>query len=318
MTTDQRYYLPALLMIISLLSGCAATKKYPVPDPYRINDFPTPPQEYVVEVLFPGEEPKKGTYIKTHFFEAQSFHVISYAQLLERIKSQAASANVDAVMILAPEAYEDLRILTAVGIKYKSNVDYLTNYRLVDQLYVFDQGKDEFVHVANMYPDFNNKIFSIENMGEQQRSTYYYNQYIRKYSIPFLLEEKNQHWRYQEETASGLINRRLYTNWGNSTRIKVKISYDQMQKKQLDVRYYYPNFLTERKRIILEFNEENQISKKTIFDEQLKAQLKEVFTYDEEGKLLNSIYYKINGNEEIPFLKTNYFYFSEDDIYEYF
>ena len=305
-------------MIVLLLSGCGATKRYPHPDPYRISDFPTPPQNYEVSILFPGEEPEKGTYIKTHFFEAQSFYGSSYAQLLERIRSKATASNVDAIMVLAPEAYEELKILTAVGIKYKSNADYLTDYRLVDQLYFYDHEKEEFVHVANLYPDFNNLIFSIENMGEGQRGTHLYNQYIRKYSISFLLEDESMNWRYGLNHTTGLINSRQYINRENGTRIRVRINYSQKPLIQLDVRYSFRNALPEKKRIMIVYNDYDQIIEKRIYDENLVARLKEVFTYDDEGKLLNSIYYRINGNKETPFLKTSYIYFSEGDIYEYF
>jgi hypothetical protein len=211
MKAQKRFYFPPLLVFILLLSGCSM-QRYPTTDVYRINDFPTPEQNYIVDVLFTGEEPDENSYIKTHYFEAHSYYGASFAQLLEILKSKAASANVDAILVLAPEADEDMRLLTGVGIKYKSNVDYLSKYRIVDQLYYFDSDSSDFVQIANLYPDFNNQIFEVENTADDNSGRYFFTNYIEKYSLAFLLEDNSEHWRFRNHTHTGKLSGRRYIN----------------------------------------------------------------------------------------------------------
>jgi hypothetical protein len=317
MKAQKRFYFPALLIFCLLLSGCSI-KRYPATDVYRINDFPTPKHEYIVDVLFTGEEPDESNYIKTHFFEAHSYYGASYAQLLEIIKSQAASSNVDAVIILTPEAYEETRLLTGLGIKYKSNVDYLSKYRIVDQLYYFDSDSSDFVQIANLYPDFNNQIFEVENTADDNPGRYFFTNYIEKYSLAFLLEDDSEHWRFRNHAHTGKLSGRRYINRETSKRIDVKLNYEGVKLNHLEVTYRFLGLEAQKRKIFITYDEAGRVKEKKITDMDHNPLLKEYFTYSEEGKLAQSIYYRITDNHELPFLKTNYFYFENEDVYEYF
>lgn len=317
MKAQKRFYFPALLVFILLLSGCSM-QRYPTTDVYRISDFPTPEQNYIVDVLFTGEEPDENSYIKTHFFEAHSYYGSSYAQLLEIIKRQAASANVDAVIILTPEAYEETRLLTGVGIKYKANVDYLSDYRLVDQLHIFDNEKNEFVQIANLYPDFNDQIFEVKNTSDDHSGTYYFKNYIEKYSLAFLLGDESEYWRFRNHSQTGKLSGRRYTNRETSKRIDVKLNYDGVKLDHLEVTYRFVGLEAQKRKIFITHDDAGRVKEKKITDKDNNPLLKEYFTYSEDGKLQQSVYYRITDNNELPFLKTNYFYFENEDVYEYF
>jgi hypothetical protein len=294
-------------------------QRYPTTDVYRINNFPTPKHDYIVDVLFTGEEPDENSYIKTHFFEAHSYYGSSYAQLLEIIKRQAASANVDAVIILTPEAYEETRLLTGVGIKYKANVDYLSDYRLVDQLHIFDNEKNEFVQIANLYPDFNDQIFEVENTGDDHSGKYYFKNYVEKYNLAFLLEDDSEYWRFRNHSQTGRLRSRRYQNHEISKRIDVKLNYENAKLDHLEITYHFPGKLdVEKCKIYITYDDAGRFKEKEITDDQNKPLLKEYFSYSDDGKLIESIYYRIKDNEKLPFLKTNYFYFDNEDVYKYF
>lgn len=317
MKAQKRLYFPALLVICFIMSGCSM-QRYPATDVYRINDFPTPENDYIVDILFTGEEPDKSNYIKTHFFEAHSYYGSSYAQLLELIKSQAASSNVDAVIILTPEVYEETRLLTGVGIKYKSNVDYLSSYRIVDQLYYFDTDANDFVQIANLYPDFNYQIFEVENTGDDHSGNYYFKNYIEKYSLAFLLEDNSANWKFSNHSQTGRLKNRIYHNRETSKRIVVKLNYEDAEIDHLDITYRHPGKEVEKYKIYLTYDDAGRLKEKKINNEENEPLLKEYFNYSEEGKFIQSTYYKIENNNELPFLKTKYFYFEDEDVYEYF
>ncbi len=44
----------------------------------------------------------------------------------------------------------------------------------------------------------------------------------------------------------------------------------------------------------------------------------EWFYYNEEGSLENSLIYSLEDGKETPFLKIDYFYYQEEDVYTYF
>lgn len=308
-----------LLAIVSIsFTGCFTYKYNSNSDPWRINDFPTPAHNRDVELLFEGETPPDTAYIKTHFFEVYSINGTSYANLARAIKSQAQSAHVDAVLVLTPERYDLSTFLAGVGIKYKDRVDYLAEYRMVDQLYLYNNEEKEYKLIANLYPDFNNQIFKTEEMEEGTQGDFYFKNFIQKFSIPFLTEDKSQYWGYNT-IGNGIVNERIYRDPGLFENFKVIMNYDtQNRLNHVEVEYKISKKPTEKYNIELSYNEQGQIVNKMIMNRQGRLIFKEVFTYNEEGKLFDSEYFQINGDQQIPFLKTNYFYFYPEDIYEYF
>lgn len=306
------------LTLLMLLSSCMQT--YRVYDPYRISDLPTPPHSNKVQVYFLGEQPDNNEYVRTHMFEVHSYNGATYASMVRALQDRAEKKNVDALIVLTPESFYDpsVKILTGVGIKFKANVDYLEKYRLVDQLYLYNEEKDDFVQIANLYPDFNHQIFQYEAVDDFKEAGYYYKNYIRKYSVPFLLEDRSSLWSYSHNVTTGFLNRRTYRNRDSQTTITVSPDFEERQLTHLEVTYRMPGKPLERKFIAISYGEEGRIVEKIIKDQQKKPILKEVFIYDERGKYLQSTYYRLENEKEIPFLRTNYFYYENEDIYTYF
>jgi hypothetical protein len=308
----------SILIIFMVLSGCVEYR-YVASDRFRINDFPTPPHNYKVELYFAGEKLPEQDYIRTHMFPVYSGG--SAAEMVKGIHAAAENAHVDAVIILSPERYMDYELdayrtsVTGIGIKFKENVDYLHNYRFVNKLYVFDLDSMDYRHIADLFPNFNNQIFHVNVIDSTPTTNFYYENYIKKYSLPFLLEDKGSEWRYKKD-EKGRERERSYFKY-NQKKFSLNIYYENNLPTFLRIKFITTGYLVEERSIRINYNQNDQITEKTIFDRKTPL-LKEVFSYDEEGKLVESIYYRIEDTLEKPFLKTTYIYFENADVYQYF
>jgi uncharacterized pyridoxamine 5'-phosphate oxidase family protein len=309
-----------ILITLLVLSGCVGSRYVTNTDRFRINDFPTPPHNYKVELYFAGEKLPEQEFIRTHMF---SFHGEgAAAELVKKVQTEAEKANVDGVIILSPEQYMDYESVsygtsvTGIGIKLKGNVDYLHNYRFVDKLYVYDLDTLEYRHVADLFPNFHNQIFHVSIIDSTHTTSYYIENYIKKYSLPFLLEDKGPEWRFKKDEIGRERARSYFQN--NQRKFSLKIDYENNLPAFLSIKYRIIHDMIEERNIRINYNHNDQITEKLILDQNKTPLLKEVFSYDEEGKLVESIYYKIEDTIEKPFLKTEYIYFENEDVYQYF
>lgn len=311
-----RTFLYAMVAASLLLGSC--TKQFYPQNPYRFNHFPLPQHNYKIDVFFPGEKMEDNEYVQTHLFEVTAHLGATYARMVERVTELAQQANVDGILIQSQESiysYET-KTLLAMGFKYKRNVDYLEQYRIVDQLWIFNQDDQQWSHIANMFPDFNNQIFQIETVNDNPWGEHYFKNYIRKYSLDFLLNDKSPNWTYRTAPTGILSERRFKLPSGESIRVKIAYN-DQFQPKTLNVIYY--NHLTgkEPQEIQINRNEKNQIVEKIILINKTPI-LREEFEYDQEGKLVSSTYYKLNSADQTPVVKTKYYFYTNEDVYKYF
>jgi hypothetical protein len=86
----------------------------------------------------------------------------------------------------------------------------------------------------------------------------------------------------------------------------------------LEVTYRFLGLEAQKQKIFITYDDAGRLKEKKITNEENEPLLKEYFNYSEEGKFIQSTYYKIENNNELPFLKTKYFYFEDEDVYEYF
>ncbi len=335
-------------MIISVLisfTGCY--QSYHMSSDSRIHDFPTPPHNYNVEIFFPGETPTDNEYIRTHIFQVTAPAGSQYAWMVQQMREKASAAHVDAVIIINKDNYmqwvssksavdyvaeiltgvyvpenhtlTEETVLVGLGIKYKANVDYLTKYRLVDQLHLYDAEMQDYMHIADLYPDFNNVIFKVENTGDANKGVFYYEQFIKKHSLAFLIDDKSSYWRYSLSASSGKLKKRKYTNPTTQTHITVSYNYGADGKlNSLKTKHRYPGRIPEEYLLKLETDTLGRFSEKIVKKSDGTPLLIEWFYYNEEGYLINSLVYSIEEGKETPFLKIDYFYYEEEDVYTYF
>lgn len=314
-----------LLAVVLAFSGC--TTNYPlVSDPYRIKEFPTPRHNREIQIYFPGEKVPDKPYIQTHTFEARHYPGAPMQVQVSQIREQARAAGVDAVIILSHQDKIDLtrfgnmvmvNSLSALGIKFKENVDYLHMYRSIDQLYAFNADKDTFELVANLYPDFDGQIKTVEVLDDAEMGKFYFENYIRRYSLDFLLGDKSSNWRYRTN-LSGLVTRRDYSING-AKHIMLKLQYEDNSKKleRLEASMYGPGEMWHDYEILLEYGPNKMISEKKILAGG-NPELIERFYYDEKDRLLTSTYHRIVDGQEQPFLQTHHYYYEDEDVFEQF
>lgn len=328
-----------------LFTGCH--QSYNINNHSRISDFPTPPHNYNIEMFFPGELPEDNQYIRTHIFEVVAPAGTPYTSLVHQMREKASASNVDAVIIInkgnysqwfsdkttldyvselvtgqyIPEDYslvEETK-LAGLGIKYKANVDYLTKYRLVDQLHLFDSEKQEYTHIANLYPDFNNIIFEVENTADSNEGVFHYAQYIKKHSLAFLMDDKSSAWKHSLNATTGKLKKRKYTDPTTQNRISVSFNYNDAGKlNALKTRHRQLGRIPEEYLLELEMDSLGRFSEKIVKNAEGAPIFIEWFYYNEEGYLVNSLIYSIEDGKESPFLKIDYLYYQEEDVYTYF
>lgn len=315
-----------ILASLFAFSACMTTYHTRV-DPFRIKEFPTPRHNNEIKIYFPGEKPPdKDAYIQTHAFEALNYPGAPLSVQIRQITQQASDAGVDAVIIMSHGDHNRFlpyggmvreNVLTGLGIKFKENVDYLHMYRFVDQLYAFNADKDTFQLVANLFPDFNGKTTQVEVLDDNQLGKYYFENYIRRYSLDFLLGDDSQNWRYKSG-INGRVTRRDYFSGGRRT-IRVKPIYERGTNKlsSLEVSYVLPGQTWTQKLITLEYGANRLPSEKVILQNG-KPELIERYVYDDLNRILTSTYFKVSDGQEQAFLQTHFYYYEEKDVFEQF
>ena len=314
-----------LLATAFVFTGCMSN--YPVTqDPYRIKEFPTPRHNNEIKVYFPGEKLPEKPYIQTHTFEARNFPGAPMSVQVQQIREQARDAGVDAVIVMSHRDQAELtrygnmimvNSLTALGIKFKENVDYLHMYRYVDQLYAFNSEKDTFELVANLYPNFDGQVKTVESLDSNDLGKFYFENYVRRYSLDFLLAEQSERWRYKT-SLNGLVTRRDYVVNG-AKHIMLKLHYAENSKKleRVEASMYGPGERWHDYEILLDYGPNKMISEKRIL-ENGNLELIERFYYDDKDRLMTSTYHKVAEGAEQPFLRTHYYYYEDEDIFEQF
>lgn len=334
-----------IISAFMLFTGCY--HGYHTSSNSRISDFPTPPHNYNIEIFFPGESPADKDYIRTHIFQITAPTGSQYAGLVQQMREKASAAHVDAVIIINKDNYTqwvssksavdyvaeiltgvhvpethtltEETILVGLGIKYKANVDYLTKYRLVDQLHLFDSEKQEYTHIANLYPDFNNTIFQVENTAESNEGVFHYREYIKKHSLAFLMNDKSSAWKHSINATTGKLKKRKYTDPTTQNRISVRFNYSDAGKLiALKTRHRQMGRIPEEYLLELKMDSLGLFSEKIVKNAEGTPLFIEWFYYNEEGYLVNSLIYAIEDGKESPFLKIDYLYYQEEDVYTYF
>ena len=322
-----RKIITSTIILASLFAfGGCMTPYYARVDPYRIKEFPTPRHNNEIKIYFPGEKPPDKEYIQTHAFEALNYPGAPLSAQLRSVTQQASDAGVDAIIIMSHGDQNRIlpyggfvreNSLTALGIKFKEKVDYLHMYRFVDQLYAFNADKDTFELVANMFPDFNGKTTQVEILDDSQLGKYYFENYIRRYSLDFLLGDESQNWRYKT-SIDGRVTRRDYTSDGRRT-IRVRPIYEPGTKKltSLEVSYLQPDQGWNKKLIRIEYGANRLASEKVILQNGTPEYI-ERYIYDDLNRILTSTYFRIIDGKEQPFLQTHYYYYEKKDVFERF
>lgn len=323
------------IIIFFTLQGCVATLialqeiSSEGPDNFqdreRISNFPSRPGAAEPQFFFPGEAQPDQPYIQTHLFEVRGPGNAPYPSLVEEMRFRARRAGVDAVIIMGKELVQrwdysdrlrEYQQLSGLGVIFKENVDYLHNYRYVNQLYVWNAEKDTFELAANLFPDFDNQIFEVQSL-EKGVGNYYYENFIKIYSYEFLVEQKGPQWK-ERIANNGFITRRNYQGENNLT-ANLQLNYEPGTGRLNHIKGKFFTRLggTEWQDIYFTHDTQGKITGKRVL-EKGKPELREVLVYDEWDRLITSHWYQVSEAGEVPFLKVEYYYYSNEDVYTMF
>ena len=168
--------------------------------------------------------------------EARDWGNVSYSALIDQLKNRAQRIGVDGLIITTMHRWSEnesfpqhWQEVTALGIKYKDNVQYLKEFVKTIQVYKYDGGSQEFAwQGATQYDLMGNPTGSVGNdalnalMGEFEES--------------YLVYDYSSQWRHRIG-ANDVLIRQLMPVQGYVDRI-CRIYFDEKDRLSLiDIRY---------------------------------------------------------------------------------
>jgi len=326
------------LLIISSLSLTSCYQAYLATNSQVgvLNNIPTIPHQNKVEVYFPGEYPEDKEYIKIkvletvggNYYNPTGFPVssdragssLAYPSLIDGIRKQAQAEGMDAVLIIdraeivssisSSSNVETSSSLSAVGIKFKKNLNYLDNFVQRKNVLLADS-TEQFAQKSFVSYEYDPGGKIIKSEGDVSRkSQQLYINYIQKYNYDFLVNEKSNEWRYHPDEF-GVIRKRIYI----PQNMVVKLDYNS--QKQVDkVKLSFPTtYDKDKETIYFEFDEQKQVSGFEV-EQDSKIVLRGTYSYDENNRLVRQDILKIIAGAERPFLQINNEYFPRDYAYQ--
>lgn len=166
-----RHFYMILLYITVVLSSCAPFQsgQYLTYQQNSLSSIPLKPHNHEVDVFFGLEKPVK-PYYKVKLVEVQDFSDQSVGAMLTKLKEKAKQEGIDALLIndiggqtvtttlSATNTVQTFQKLVGVGLKYKENIDYMSEI-LKEQIVRIWPDENPEPKIFTMKYDFNEKIF---------------------------------------------------------------------------------------------------------------------------------------------------------------
>lgn len=306
-----RYF--SLFLLGAVLAGC--TVGYPpiYYDQDLLVEFPLLPHTSEVPVYFPQDTLPNKEYVRVGVLETRGGEFTSYNELIRRLQFQAQERGVDAIQLLdkqieATEYYE-VSTLSGIGIKYLDNLGYLRDFIRSQEIYPlnnYSSSSGSSQWATKIWFDFTGGVQRIEGNRE-------YADFVRKYSLDFLLYEQNRRWRYAPDEY-GQVRLRARTHATGMPDLRVWFTYEVRNRPNLVRIREYPS--REESTIRFAYDTEGKILKKriTLPDGEV---IEQILVYDTSGKLLKSEYYKATPNQQlVPYLIVQHQFYSPEDARE--
>ncbi|WKN46233.1 hypothetical protein [Tunicatimonas pelagia] len=277
-------------------------------------DFPLLPHSEEIGTYLPGDSLPAEAYIRVGVLEVRGGEFTTYNELIRRMQRRAQEQGVDAIQILDKQHYIDecdgcwdevTTILSAVGLKFTKNLDYLSEYLKAKEIYALhdnDSSKQAGNWNTKVWFDFDRTPTGIE--GQKDYATF-----IERYSLDYLLYEENRRWRYATDEY-GRPRMRVRTHASGTPHLRVWFTYDAVRPSLVRIKD-----LSSREESSIQFTYDTfgSLMKKhiTLPDGDV---IEQVPTYDAEGKQVSSGYYRIREEEREPYLRVVYKFYSPDDV----
>ena len=296
------------LLSVFLLSGCTiGYQLYDGPSTMLV-DFPLPPHDHEVPIYFPVDTLPDEEYIRIGVLEAWGYAYTSYNELIHHLQEEGRHYGVDAIQIIDKQTteteYSSSTVLAGLGLKSLKNMDYLDQYVKAKEVYLL---KDDYSPsgpwVAKLWTGFDGQVQRVD--GNPM-----YSEIIEKYSLNYLLYQRDNQWRYANDPQGNVRMRVRTAPAGPQLRVWFTYKYPGFPSTAR-IRDYPTKTET---LIQFEYNGHGQIIEKMIYLPNDKV-LKEIPSYDADGKQVGSEFFEvIQGQPDQPYLRVIHYFYSPEDV----
>lgn len=293
-------------------------------DAGKLMDFPIIPHQNEVEVYFNGEKPSDTAYLKLRIIDISGGANVATGAMVNALKEQAQSYGVDAIILLDdkaitkvntnywnkthPYSVENQRFMYALGIKYKRNIANAANFIVKHEIALFDSSTSAYKPILELDVDLDGNTKNMRSM--EANKAFYYHQYIKKYSLAWLINDKSSDWKhdgFSETSMLPMVRIYKYGYFDEQLRVSYKLTgsrqveslqIKEVGKKPQEIFCKYPNKTAKQPSILIVVEKGKEI-------------YKHVFNYDENGNLQTSVFYTLSNGSENPLLNVKYVYFTK-------
>ncbi len=277
-------------------------------------DFPLLPHSDEVTVYFPDDSLPAEAHVRVGVLEVRGGEFTTYNELLRRMRVQAQERGVDAIRILNRQHYTDkcewcwddvTTILSAVGLKFVKNLDYLSDYVKAQEIYALNASSDQLGEwSAKVWFDFDGIATSVE--GNRNHA-----EFVERYSLDYLLHQQNRRWRYAPDEY-GRTRVRVRTHASGTPHLRVWFTYDAVRPTFVRIKDLQTR---EESSMQLTYDFGGILLKKRITLPNRNV-VEQIPIYDSQGKQIGSEYYRIREEERIPYLQVSYDFYAPEDMQE--
>jgi len=316
-----------VFVLTILFSGCynyytSTFKNYK--DGVQTSQFTSIPIKRTVEkvkVIFPGEKIPDEPYIKVDVMDAFGNAGTSTQRLITNLQNQASDKGIDAIVIISKDNISEIlqdeycenytvttQKLSALGIKYIKNIDYLDECIKGGTILTKD-GENDWVEKSKFETDWKGNLVALESGDE-----FYYN-FLYNFSLQHLAYERNSDWVFMVNSpskAEQIIKRakrdkvgkfeyskevKLTKVYGNIVFANVQSHYNKIYSGKINWRY------DAQKRLV-----RKEIQSRTL------GKFEQKFNYHENGSLATIEVFDMKEEEPKLYFKVVFENYQQSDL----
>lgn len=308
-------------LLIILFSGCYSSYIYNeyavlLEEKPMFTDIPMKPQDHPIKVFFQGEKFPNEPYIKVDIFESSGSG--DTKSLIEDLQFKGQLRGVDAIMILTNETISEsdgeyvynYKKISALGIKYIKNIDYLDECIRRISVIALDEKMNKYDTAAIISTDWRGQLEKLE-WGEIA----YWN-FLFKFSEQHLVYEQKGNWKYNVvQDENGLMKVKRVLEVENNPGVYTK-TVDIVRSKEkvysIKVKDIFHSVFSAK--INFTYDDNGVLLKKDI-DSKMMGKFRQDFAYRENGTLLRTdIVRLMEDGSEVFFFKAIYETYQQEDL----
>jgi hypothetical protein len=290
----------SLLFMLSLLFSSCYNYYSPAFENYEdgaqqsyFTSIPIKPSVEKVKVIFPGEKMSEEPYLKVDVIDVFGNAHTSTQELISRLEDQAKAAGVDAILIISKDNISEIfqddyrgeytattQKLSALGIKFIKNIDYLDECIKGGTILAWDENKNDLVEKSKFKADWKGDLLGLES-GDK-----FYYDFFYSFSLQHLAYERNSNWTFKVDILSPtkkIIKRaKSMPSRRQSYLKKVKLKEVSGKIVFVDIKSFYNKFYSGE--INIQYDKDDRIIKKKI-KTKILGEFQQEYIYDEQGIL---------------------------------